>query len=105
VASQSDKAQQFKSLHIAGNPLVLFNVWDAGSAKVVAANGAQAIATGSAPVAMANGFRDGEQFPLEQALVVAERIINAVSLPFGGYRFVFARKPIGSCASGKRCCR
>jgi 2-methylisocitrate lyase-like PEP mutase family enzyme len=82
--------QRFAALHVPGNPLVLFNVWDPGSAQAVAKSGAQAIATGSASVAMANGFGDGEQLPMEFALANAGRIVEAVDLPVtvdfeGGY--------------------
>ena len=68
MTKQSDYAQTFKSLHQKGNPLILFNIWDAGSANTVASAGAKAIATGSAPVAMAHGFADGENIPLELVL-------------------------------------
>jgi len=89
-SKQSESAALFKSLHTQGDPLILFNIWDAGSAKAVAESGAKAIATGSAPVAMANGYPDGEQFPLDAALKVAERILRATDLPLtmdleGGY--------------------
>jgi len=82
--------QRFAALHISGDPLVLFNVWDAGSALAVAKSGAKAIATGSASVAMANGFGDGEKLPMEFALANAKRIVEAVDLPVtvdfeGGY--------------------
>lgn len=82
--------QRFAALHVPGDPLVLFNVWDAGSASAVAKSGAKAIATGSASVAMANGFGDGEKLPMEFALANAGRIVEAVDLPVtvdfeGGY--------------------
>lgn len=84
------KFEIFAKLHVSGDPLVLFNVWDAGSADAVARSGAKAIATGSASVAAANGFGDGEKVPLELALSNAERIVRAVDLPVtvdfeGGY--------------------
>ena len=84
------KFEDFARLHVSGNPLVLFNVWDAGSAQAVAKAGARAIATGSASVAMANGFGDGEKLPMEFALANAARIVEAVDLPVtvdfeGGY--------------------
>jgi 2-methylisocitrate lyase-like PEP mutase family enzyme len=75
------KFEDFARLHIAGNPLVLFNAWDAGSAQAVAKSGASAIATGSASVAMANGFGDGQELPMEFALANARRIVEAVDLP------------------------
>ncbi|MFI4879456.1 MAG: isocitrate lyase/phosphoenolpyruvate mutase family protein [Steroidobacterales bacterium] len=75
------RAEAFRALHVAGRPLVLFNVWDAGSAKAVAAAGASAIATGSWSVAAANGFTDGEQIPLDMALENLRRIVAATVLP------------------------
>jgi 2-methylisocitrate lyase-like PEP mutase family enzyme len=84
------KFDDFAQVHVPGDPVVLFNAWDAGSATAVAKSGARAIATGSASVAMANGFGDGEEVPLELALANAERIVRAVDLPVtvdfeGGY--------------------
>lgn len=73
--------QRFAALHVPGDPLVLFNIWDVGSALAVAKAGAQAIATGSASVAMANGFGDGENLPMEFALANAKRIAGSVDLP------------------------
>ena len=75
------KFEDFAGLHRPGDPLVLFNVWDAGSAQAVAKSGAKAIATGSASVAMANAFGDGQLVPMELALANAERIVDAVELP------------------------
>ena len=46
----TSKIETFARLHIPGNPLILFNIWDAGSAQVAARAGAKAIATGSAQV-------------------------------------------------------
>ena len=84
------KFESFAALHVPGKPLVLFNVWDAGSAKVAARAGAKAIATGSASVATAHGVDDAEGLPLALALANAERIVAAVELPVtidfeGGY--------------------
>ncbi len=67
-ADQTRKADQFRALHIPGKPLVLFNIWDPGGAKVVAASGAKAVATSSWSVANANGFADGERIPLSLAI-------------------------------------
>lgn len=72
---------RFAELHVPGRPLILFNAWDAGSAQAVAKAGASAIATGSASVAMAQGFGDGQQVPLEYALTNAKRIVEAVDRP------------------------
>ena len=56
-----DYRDAFAALHVPGDPVLLYNVWDVGSAKAVAAGGAKAIATGSHGVAEANGFPDGAQ--------------------------------------------
>jgi 2-methylisocitrate lyase-like PEP mutase family enzyme len=77
----TDKVAAFKALHVPGDPLVLFNIWDAGSARAVAAAGAKAIATGSYGVAEAQGMKDGEGFPLEAVLLNLERILSVTDLP------------------------
>jgi methylisocitrate lyase len=79
--NQARKADQFRALHVPGRPFVLFNIWDPGSAKVVAAAGAKAIATGSWSVANANGFADGERIPLALAIDNLRRIVAATELP------------------------
>lgn len=81
MSAQKTKADLFRSLHVAGAPLVLFNIWDAGSARAVAAGGARAIATGSWSVAAANGFADGENMPLDFAIANLARIAVATDLP------------------------
>ncbi len=84
------RAEAFRALHVPGRPLVLFNVWDAGSARAVAAAGASALATGSWSVAAAQGWADGEALPLDAVIGTAARIAEAVDLPVsidfeGGY--------------------
>lgn len=81
MTEQARKAEQFRALHVRGKPLVLFNIWDAGGAKAVAATGARAIATGSWSVANANGFADGEHIPLALAIDNLRRIVAATDLP------------------------
>jgi 2-methylisocitrate lyase-like PEP mutase family enzyme len=97
------KFEDFAKLHVAGDPVVLFNAWDPGSAAAVAKSGAQAIATGSASVSMANGFGDGQEVPLDFALANAARIVRTVDLPVtvdfeGGY----AEDESGLAANGRR---
>jgi len=81
MTDQTTKATRFRALHIPGKPLVLFNVWDPGSAKAVTAAGAAAIATGSWSVANAHGFADGEQMPLALVIDNLRRIVAATNLP------------------------
>jgi 2-methylisocitrate lyase-like PEP mutase family enzyme len=81
MSAQAAKAETFRSLHVSGRPLVLFNIWDAGTAKAVASGGARALATGSWSVAAANGFADGERLPLDLAIDNLARIVRAADLP------------------------
>ena len=77
----SSAVAEFRALHVPGNPLILVNIWDAGSAKAVAAAGAKAIATGSFGVAGAQGRADGEDFPLEDVFENLGRILSVTDLP------------------------
>lgn len=79
--TQVERAQQFHRLHVKGDPVILFNAWDAGSAQAVARGGAKALATGSWSVAAANGVADGEDLPLDAVIANASRIAGAVELP------------------------
>jgi 2-methylisocitrate lyase-like PEP mutase family enzyme len=81
MTASTAQAAAFRALHRAGAPLVLYNAWDPGSAKAVAAAGAAAIATGSWAVAAALGFADGEAVPLDLALDNLGRIVRTVDLP------------------------
>lgn len=81
MASFPAYAEIFRALHQSGNPLVLTNIWDVGSAKAVAAAGVPALATGSWGVAAAQGFSDGEALPLDAVLALIRAITAAVPLP------------------------
>lgn len=77
----ASKFETFAALHRPGDPVILYNIWDVGSGRAVVEAGAKALATGSHPVADANGWPDGEQVPIDFALANAERIAAAVDLP------------------------
>jgi 2-methylisocitrate lyase-like PEP mutase family enzyme len=79
--TQKEKAEAFKNLHVKGSPVILFNIWDAGSARAIEQAGAKAIATGSWSVAAAHGFDDGEKIPLPLVLASIKRIVDSVALP------------------------
>ncbi len=88
--NQTEKARRFADLHVKGAPLLLFNAWDAGSARSILAAGAKAIATSSWSVAEAQGYRDGEAIPIEFAEQIVARIAATVDVPVtmdfeGGY--------------------
>jgi len=103
MPSQSERATTFSSLHVKGRPLILFNIWDAGSAQVVSRAGAKAIATGSWSVAAAHGYADGEKLPLELALANLQRIVGAVDLPVTlDFEAGYARTPAALAMSAAR---
>ena len=82
-------AEAFRRLHIPG-PLVLPNVWDASSARIIERAGAPAIATTSAGVSWALGHQDGHGLSRAQALSSLRAITAAVEVPVsvdieGGY--------------------
>ena len=81
MSTQLERAAAFRRLHVKGHPVILFNIWDAGSAQAVARAGAKAIATGSWSVAAAHGYDDGERLPLASALANLREIVAAVELP------------------------
>jgi len=77
----ASKFESFAALHVPGDPLVLYNIWDVGSAQAVGRAGAKALATGSHPVGDALGFGDGQKVPLPFVFDNARRIAQAVDLP------------------------
>ncbi len=74
----------FRDLHRPGDPFVLANAWDAGSAKMLESMGAAAIATSSAAHAFTLGRRDGGRVSRDEALAHAENLVAAVSVPVSG---------------------
>src|SRR5262245_43352573 len=77
-SSQSQRFATFAALHVPGDPVVLYNIWDVGSALAVVKAGAKALATGSHPVGDASGFGDAHQVPLDYVFANAGRIVDAV---------------------------
>lgn len=83
-------ASELRALHVPGDPLILPNVWDAATARVVERAGFPAVATTSAGVAEGLGYADGQHTPAEQMLAAVSRIARAVGVPVtadleGGY--------------------
>ncbi len=74
----------FRELHTPGDPFIMANAWDAGSAKMLAGLGAQAIATSSAAYAFTLGVPDGGQVSMDQHLAHAQDLVAAVSVPVSG---------------------
>lgn len=74
----------FRDLHKPGDPFLMVNVWDAGTAKLMASLGAKALATSSAAHAYVMGRPDGGSVSRDDALAHAEEIVSATSLPVQG---------------------
>jgi 2-methylisocitrate lyase-like PEP mutase family enzyme len=72
------KFEAFAALHVPGDPVILYNIWDVGSALAVVKAGAKALATGSHPVGDASGFGDAQQVPLAYVFANARRIVEAI---------------------------
>ena len=72
------KFNTFAALHVPGDPVILYNIWDVGSALAVVKAEARALATGSHPVGDASGFGDAHQVPLDYVFANARRIVDAV---------------------------
>jgi 2-methylisocitrate lyase-like PEP mutase family enzyme len=80
MASQTEKANRFRALHEAPGPFVIANAWDAGSARILAGLGFEALATSSGASAGVLGRRDG-MVSRQEALDHALAIVAATDLP------------------------
>ncbi len=80
TASQSDKAIRFRAMHQASEAFVIPNPWDAGSARILAGLGFQALATSSGASAGILGRRDGTVMR-DEALAHARAVVEATDLP------------------------
>src|SRR5437762_13352145 len=76
--NQVEKAARFAELHVKGAPLLLYNAWDAGTAKSILDAGAKAIATSSWAVAEAQGYRVGESIPITIVEQIIARIVSPI---------------------------
>jgi 2-methylisocitrate lyase-like PEP mutase family enzyme len=95
MGDQAQKAEQFLALHRQQVPLLLANVWDAGSARLVASLGFQALATTSSGHAATLGKLDGS-VSRDEALSHAATIVSATDLPVSAdLEKAFADQPEG----------
>src|SRR5207302_5829466 len=78
--TQDEKAARFRALHDGPGAFLIPNPWDAGSARILAGLGFQALATSSAASACALGRRDGG-LTRDEALAHARLIVDASDLP------------------------
>ena len=81
ITDQKKKAEQFRALHNAADLLVLPNVWDVASARIVEQAGFPAVATTSAGIAFSLGYADGQKIPPEEMFAAVSRIARVVKAP------------------------
>lgn len=86
----AEKADLLARLHVKGSPLILYNCWDAGSAKAIAGAGYRAIGTSSWAIAEAHDYRDAEAIPIGFLEQIVSRIAASCDIPVsvdfeGGY--------------------
>lgn len=92
--TREEKVQKFRALHRPGTPLVMPNPWDLGSARVLAALGAEALATTSSGHAFTLGRPDMGHVSRDEALEHAAAIAAAVTVPVNGdLENCYAREP------------
>lgn len=78
---QTKKASAFRAMHLGKEILLLPNVWDVASARIIEEAGFGAIATTSAGIAFSLGYPDGQQISREEMLAAVARIARSVRVP------------------------
>jgi 2-methylisocitrate lyase-like PEP mutase family enzyme len=81
LEQQQKKAEAFRALHSASEVLLLPNIWDVASARIIEASGFPAIATTSAGIAFTLGYPDGQKISREEMLAAVTRIARSVQVP------------------------
>jgi 2-methylisocitrate lyase-like PEP mutase family enzyme len=84
LQDQVSRAQAFTKLHVKGDPIIIYNAWDGGSARAIEEAGAKAIATGDHPVGFSHGYTndDFDDFSFETYLGSIKDIARVVTVPF-----------------------
>jgi 2-methylisocitrate lyase-like PEP mutase family enzyme len=81
IEKQKSKANAFRAMHHGPHPVLILNIWDVASARIVEEAGFPALATTSAGVAFSLGYPDGEQISRDEMLARVARIAKAVRVP------------------------
>ena len=82
MRTQMEKAEAFRALHARPGAFIIPNPWDAGTARLLAGMGFEALATTSAGYAFALGRPDGHnEVSREETLANARMIVEATGLP------------------------
>jgi 2-methylisocitrate lyase-like PEP mutase family enzyme len=95
----SNRVEEFRALHVPGDPLLLPNPWDVGSAKLLVSLGFRALATTSSGFAMTLGRLDGS-VSRDEALAHGASLVEAVDVPVSAdLENCFADDPAGVAAT------
>jgi 2-methylisocitrate lyase-like PEP mutase family enzyme len=78
---QIEKAKAFRSMHSPKPVLLLANVWDVASARIIEEAGFPALATTSAGIAFSHGYPDGQKIPSDEMFAAIAQIAGAVRVP------------------------
>ncbi len=78
---QTKKASAFRDMHSGNDILLLPNVWDVASARIIEEAGFGALATTSAGIAFSLGYPDGQKISQEEMLAAVARIVRSVRVP------------------------
>src|SRR5260370_9010547 len=78
---QTKKASAFRAMHSGKEILLLPNIWDVASARIVEEVGLGAIATTSAGIAFSLGYPDGQKISREEMMAAVARIVRSVRVP------------------------
>jgi 2-methylisocitrate lyase-like PEP mutase family enzyme len=81
MEEQKRKAEAFRAMHRGPKILLLLNVWDVAGARIFGEAGLSALATTSAGIAFAHGYRDGQKISRQEMLAMVARIAGAVPVP------------------------
>lgn len=102
MATQFEKAEEFRRLHHQNRVLILPNAWDVPSARVFEDAGFPAVATSSAGLMVSLGYPDGEQIPKREMAKAVSRIATKVAIPLSADIVAgFGRGPRGVAATVK----
>jgi 2-methylisocitrate lyase-like PEP mutase family enzyme len=81
IDKQKAQANAFRAMHHGPKVLLLPNVWDVSSARILEDAGFGAIATTSAGIAFTLGYPDGQKISRKEMLAVVGRIVRGVKVP------------------------
>lgn len=74
-------SKTFKLMHHTGTPILLGNVWDARTTQLAQQAGFSAVGTSSHAIAIALGYKDGEEISVDTLLFMIKHIMKVATVP------------------------